>query len=59
MAALVDTTYTTKDTLKVRLGEGDIREEGSRKPYHSPYVTVDKDERVKSGARGEAVRVES
>ena len=29
MVALVDTTYTTKDTLKVRLGEGDIREEES------------------------------
>ena len=25
MAAMVDTTYTTKDTLKVRLGDGDIR----------------------------------
>ena len=29
MVALVDTTYETTNTLKVRPGEGDIREEGS------------------------------
>ena len=40
MVALVDTTYKTKDTLKVRLGEGDIREEGRESHTSSPYVTV-------------------
>ena len=29
MVALVDTTYETTNTLKVRPREGDIREEGS------------------------------
>ena len=28
MVALVDTTYETTNTLKVRPGDGDIREEG-------------------------------
>ena len=37
MEALVDTTYMTKGTLKVRLGEGDIR--GGGRERHTIHHT--------------------